>query len=211
MLPGNISYLKRFHARACGLNSLKQKSNILRLFTSESSDQASPLKRNLQDVQKLLDKSSPDEDNANESSAFATTPYPQGTVFSQFSQGSLSLRPKRDPLETSIILFPGQGTQYVGMGKDLLKYPVAKEMFESASSILGYDLLKLCTQGPIEKLNETVYCQPAVVVTSLAAIERLKEEKPEAINNCIATAGFSVGEITALVFAGAFSFERGKR
>lgn len=185
------------------------KLKLKRLFTSESGEKPSPLKRSLRDVEKLLETSSPEPNNSNETNPFATTPYPQGTVFSQFSQGSLSLRPKRDPRETSIILFPGQGTQYIGMGKDLMKYQVVKEMFEAASSILGYDLFKICTEGPIEKLNQTVYCQPAVVVTSLAAIEQLKEKNPEAINNCIATAGFSVGEISALVFAGAFSFERG--
>jgi len=61
----------------------------------------------------------------------------------------------------------------------------------------------------MDKLSDTLYCQPAVVVTSLAAVERLKEESPRAINNCIATAGFSVGEISALIFSGALTFEHG--
>lgn len=72
-----------------------------------------------------------------------------------------------------------------------------------------YDLLKICLEGPKSKLDQTIYCQPATLVTSLAALERLKEERPNAIDNCIATAGFSLGEITALVFAGAIPFERG--
>lgn len=73
-----------------------------------------------------------------------------------------------------------------------------------------YDLLKLCLEGPKSKLNQTVYCQPAVMVASLAALERLKEERPMAIDNCVATAGFSLGEITSLVFAGAMPFDKGK-
>lgn len=74
-----------------------------------------------------------------------------------------------------------------------------------------YDLLKLCLEGPKEKLDQTVYCQPAIMVSSLAALERLKEERPNAIDNCVATAGFSLGEITALVFAGAIPFDKGLR
>ncbi|XP_050500956.1 probable malonyl-CoA-acyl carrier protein transacylase, mitochondrial [Diabrotica virgifera virgifera] len=85
---------------------------------------------------------------------------------------------------------------------------MAKDLFELANYILGYDLLKLCLQGPKDKLDQTKYCQPAVMVASLAAIEQLKEERPNAIANCMATAGFSLGQITALVFAGALGFER---
>lgn len=76
--------------------------------------------------------------------------------------------------------------------------------------VFRYDLLKLCLEGPQEKLNQTVYCQPAVMVASLAALEHLKEERPNALESCTATAGFSLGEITALVFAGAITFDRGK-
>jgi [acyl-carrier-protein] S-malonyltransferase len=111
-------------------------------------------------------------------------------------------KPKKDPRESSIILFPGQGTQFVGMAKDLMKFPMAQDLFDLASYILKYDLLKLCLEGPKEKLDQTKYCQPAILVSSLAAIERLKEERPNAIENCVATAGFSLGEITALIFAG---------
>lgn len=69
--------------------------------------------------------------------------------------------------------------------------------------------MKLCLEGPKNQLDQTVYCQPAVMVSSLAALERLKEERPLAIENCVATAGFSLGEITALVFAGAMPFDKG--
>nr|XP_054748593.1 LOW QUALITY PROTEIN: malonyl-CoA-acyl carrier protein transacylase, mitochondrial-like [Lytechinus pictus] len=116
-------------------------------------------------------------------------------------------KPRIDPAETSVLLFPGQGSQFVGMGRDLLKYPNVEDMFAVASEILGYDLLSLCVNGPIEELNRTIHCQPAVVVTSLAAVEKLKEEQPKAIENCVAAAGFSVGEFAALVFGGSISFE----
>ncbi|XP_048880793.1 malonyl-CoA-acyl carrier protein transacylase, mitochondrial [Brienomyrus brachyistius] len=114
---------------------------------------------------------------------------------------------RKKPNECSVLLFPGQGTQFVGMGQGLLKYRNVREMFDVAQKILGYDLLSLCLNGSEEELNKTVHCQPAVFVTSLAAVERLICEKPEAIENCVAAAGFSVGEFAALVFAGAMDFE----
>lgn len=137
---------------------------------------------------------------------WATLPYPRETNIHKATEQK---KITKDPRESSIILFPGQGTQYVGMSKDLLKFPKARDLFELSNYILGYDLLKLCLEGPKDKLDQTKYCQPAVMVCSLAAIERLKEERPKAIDECVATAGFSLGEITALVFAGALGFERG--
>ncbi len=95
------------------------------------------------------------------------------------------------------------------MGRELLQYPLVKDMFELASSVLGYNLLSLCLDGPRETLNQTYFCQPAVLVTSLACLEKLKATKPDAVKSCIATAGFSVGELAALVFAKALSFENG--
>ena len=91
--------------------------------------------------------------------------------------------PKVNPRDTSVLLFPGQGSQIVGMGKKVLPYPGVKELYEKASDILGYDILSLCLNGPKRDLDKTVHCQPALFVTSLAAIERLKEEFPEV--NCI--------------------------
>ncbi|XP_060652743.1 probable malonyl-CoA-acyl carrier protein transacylase, mitochondrial [Drosophila nasuta] len=117
-------------------------------------------------------------------------------------------RPTIDPKETSIVLFPGQGTQYVGMAKDLLRFPGARRIFELANEVLKYDLLKICLEGPRDKLNRTEYAQLAVMVSSLAALEQLREERPKAIENCVATAGFSLGEITALVFAGSLPFDK---
>jgi [acyl-carrier-protein] S-malonyltransferase len=95
------------------------------------------------------------------------------------------------------------------MGKNLLKFPTVRDMFKAASHMLKFDLLKLCTEGPKDKLDRTEYAQLAIFVCSLAALERLREERPSAIENCVATAGFSLGEITALVFAEVFTFERG--
>lgn len=107
-------------------------------------------------------------------------------------------------------MFPGQGTQFAGMGKNLLLFPQVAEMFKTASDILRYDLLKLCLEGPKSKLDQTVYSQPAILVCSLGAVEKLKEEQPSAIENCMAAAGYSVGELAALTFAGCFTFEQGK-
>ncbi|XP_034433963.1 malonyl-CoA-acyl carrier protein transacylase, mitochondrial [Hippoglossus hippoglossus] len=117
-----------------------------------------------------------------------------------------SWKRRKDPSSRSVFLFPGQGSQFVGMARGLLKYPNVKEMFDAAQKILGYDLLSLCLQGPEEELMKTVHCQPAVFVTSLAAVERLNRENPMAVETCVAAAGFSVGEFAALVFSGAINF-----
>ncbi len=107
-------------------------------------------------------------------------------------------------------LFPGQGAQHVGMGAESTsELPAAKALFDSASEILGYDLLKLCLEGPADQLDATVHSQPALYVASLAALERLKNDSPEVINSCQAVAGLSLGEYTALAFAEAISFEDG--
>ncbi|KAM9845636.1 malonyl-CoA-acyl carrier protein transacylase, mitochondrial [Aulostomus maculatus] len=115
-------------------------------------------------------------------------------------------RPWRNPSGCSVLLFPGQGSQFVGMGRGMLKYPNVKEMFAAAKNILGYDLLSLCIDGPKDELMKTVHCQPAVFVTSLAAVERLNYENPVAIETCVGAAGFSIGEFSALVFSGAMTF-----
>jgi [acyl-carrier-protein] S-malonyltransferase len=109
-------------------------------------------------------------------------------------------------------LFPGQGAQSVGMGRQLAEsLPAARALFDRANQFLGYDLAKLCFEGPAESLDSTVHSQPALFVASLAAVEMLKAENPAAVETCQAAAGLSLGEYTALVFAGVMSFEDGLR
>ena len=104
-------------------------------------------------------------------------------------------------------LFPGQGAQVVGMGRELAETLAgAKALFDEAADVLGYDLLDLCANGPAERLNETDASQPAIFVASLAALESLKASSPEVVAGVTATAGLSLGEYTALVFAGALTF-----
>ena len=73
-------------------------------------------------------------------------------------------------------LFPGQGAQVVGMGKEIaLAYPAAAEVFENANQIVGYDLRKLCFEGPEEKLNSTTISQPAIFTTSAAILAVIRD------------------------------------
>ncbi|MBY0460536.1 MAG: acyltransferase domain-containing protein, partial [Gemmataceae bacterium] len=107
-------------------------------------------------------------------------------------------------------LFPGQGAQTVGMAAALAaSLPAAKDLFRRASDILGYDLLGVCANGPVEQLNATDVSQPAIFVASLAALEQLNAADPDAATGVVATAGLSLGEYTALAFAGSLSFEDG--
>ncbi|KAK9280528.1 hypothetical protein L1049_014220 [Liquidambar formosana] len=108
-------------------------------------------------------------------------------------------------------LFPGQGAQAVGMGAEAQNVPAAADLYKRANDILGFDLLDVCTNGPKEKLDSTVLSQPAIYVTSLAAVEvlRAREGGQQIIDSVDVTCGLSLGEYTALAFAGAFSFEDG--
>lgn len=115
-------------------------------------------------------------------------------------------------MPATAFLFPGQGAQTVGMASALCQsLPAAKELFDWAKSILGYDLLDVCVNGPAERLNATDVSQPAIFVASLAALEQLKTAEPDAFPQVVATAGLSLGEYTALVYAGSLTFDEGLR
>lgn len=77
------------------------------------------------------------------------------------------------------LLFPGQGSQYVGMTSRLADTRAVQEIFAVASDVLGYDLRALCLRGPEAVLEETARCQPAVVAASLAALEALRQREPQ--------------------------------
>ncbi|GAC1579268.1 MAG: ACP S-malonyltransferase [Candidatus Elarobacter sp.] len=101
------------------------------------------------------------------------------------------------------VIFPGQGSQTVGMGVDVARaYPAAAECFSIAKSILGYDLLALCEQGPDEKLRETRYAQPAIFVTNVALARAVGEALEPVVS-----AGHSFGEYCSLALAGALEYE----
>lgn len=103
-------------------------------------------------------------------------------------------------------VFPGQGSQYVGMGKDLCElYPQISDLYIKSGEILGYDIAQISFEGPEEKLKQTYITQPAIVVHSAAAVILLKNKNIEANF----AAGHSLGEFSALIYAGALSFEDG--
>lgn len=109
-------------------------------------------------------------------------------------------------MSKTAILFPGQGAQAVGMGKDFAGHdPAARALFDRASSVLGYDLAALCFEGPIEKLTVSAHAQPGIFVTSVAAYQAVKARHPHLAVH--AMAGLSSGEWTALHLAGVLSFE----
>lgn len=105
-------------------------------------------------------------------------------------------------------IFPGQGSQAVGMGKDIAdNYPIANETIEQANDIMGIDLAKLMFEGSEESLSDTAITQPAMYVVGMAVYRALKQELPDAIPAFVA--GHSLGELTALTVAGALSYEDG--
>lgn len=111
---------------------------------------------------------------------------------------------------TTYILCPGQGAQAVGMGKDFYeKSPAAKEVFDRANEVLGFDLVKLAFEGPDERLNQTDISQPAIYVTSVAAYRAAVAAGVIGEGGDQQYAGLSLGEYTALHLAGVFGFEDG--
>ena len=109
-------------------------------------------------------------------------------------------------MEKLAYIFPGQGAQFVGMGKELCDaFPVAKEIFDRANEALGFDLAKLCFEGPKEELSTTSVSQPAILTTSIAFLRVIEAEIPELKPS--ASLGLSLGEYSALVAAGSVGFE----
>ncbi len=111
-------------------------------------------------------------------------------------------------MQKTALLFAGQGAQKVGMGKDLAEqFPIARTLFDRANEVLGYDLAKVCFEGPEAELTRTENAQPGIYLVSWVAFQLLKERVPAP--KFEATAGLSLGEFTALAAADALAFEDG--
>lgn len=110
------------------------------------------------------------------------------------------------------LVFPGQGAQAVGMGKDVYdEFPVARDLFDRADEILGFKLSKLCFEGPEDELQQTRNAQPAIAVTSLAYLVAAIDATPELLERPAFVAGHSLGEYSALVASGSLSFDEAVR
>ena len=106
------------------------------------------------------------------------------------------------------LIFPGQGAQYIGMGKDLYEnYPAAKEVFDKAGDVLKFDIKKICFEGPQEELSTTRISQPAILTASIAALKAFQGAPFYTQITPRFSLGLSLGEYTALVAAGSMKFE----
>ncbi len=109
-------------------------------------------------------------------------------------------------MKKTAVVYAGQGAQAVGMGKDLVAaHPECKDLFDRASAVLGFDLARLCAEGPIEEITRSDNCQPAIFVTSAACFAALRKLHPGL--QVSGFAGLSLGEWTALYAGGVLSFE----
>ena len=107
----------------------------------------------------------------------------------------------------TVFMFPGQGAQVVGMGKEVAAaVPAAAELYKKAADILGYDHLEIDDKAVLDKTDVS---QPAIFVASMAAVEKLRAEDAATVDACNMAMGLSLGEYSALCFAGAISFEDG--
>ncbi len=110
------------------------------------------------------------------------------------------------------LIFPGQGSQYVGMGKDFYHANnKSKAIFDKSDEVLGFSLSKLCFEGPQEELSQTKNCQAAIFTCSIAILEALRAAKLIDFKDIICTGGLSLGEYTSLVCTGVLNFEDGLR
>jgi [acyl-carrier-protein] S-malonyltransferase len=119
-------------------------------------------------------------------------------------------------LQSTILLFPGQGSQQVGMGQDVAQaYPAARAIFEEADDLLGFALSRLCFAGPEDELTDTINVQPALLTMSVALLQAISQEFGDSAASAPAAttyvAGHSLGEYTALVAAGSLRFADGLR
>lgn len=198
---------------------------------SEEAEKQDPLRRAVQNAlaekKNVMDKYIPDDNLKREYDALAKMGQPQPSLaVEQAEKPAKTSVPKKEAAPKAkpapapapaadklpvALLFPGQGSQYVKMLSGVKDIPAVAQMLDTAKGILGFDLLELCLEGPESRLEQTKFCQPAMYIGGLAAIEKLRADKPERVERCKAVAGLSLGEYTALTVAGVFNVETGLR
>eukprot|EP00746_Dinoflagellata_sp_MGD_P074829 gnl/MRDRNA2_/MRDRNA2_30175_c0_seq1.p1 gnl/MRDRNA2_/MRDRNA2_30175_c0~~gnl/MRDRNA2_/MRDRNA2_30175_c0_seq1.p1 ORF type:complete len:536 (-),score=168.64 gnl/MRDRNA2_/MRDRNA2_30175_c0_seq1:44-1651(-) len=167
-------------------------------------------------------KTNPDDDTIDKGAELPPRPVPKAAYNSgRKARGKPGANAKKKekapavedaaakPKTTIGLMFPGQGSQYVKMLAGVKDIPAVKEMLSKAQEILGWDLEELCLKGPETKLEDTKFCQPCMYVAGLAGLEKLRQDRPEAVEGPGCVAGLSLGEYTALAAAGVLTFEDG--